>query len=111
MTHVELKTAIDAQVPVIGITAGFCFDSINVRGRKYPSECVVGVVDDFQPYARAFTHALELIDWKSQQDDRNAKLRQIVRQFVNRKEQANKLATQVEEESAWIASLEPELLH
>jgi hypothetical protein len=95
---------------VIGVLDGFSFDSTFVHGRKYPAECVTGVVDDFQPYARAFTYALELTDWKSEREDRNAKLRKIVKQFVHRDEQASCLAARIERERNWIATQEPELL-
>lgn len=108
VTHVELKTGIDAGkavIPIIGGSKEFQFDpKVDVNGRSYPEECVFGVKDDFQAYARAMSKALEFGGWKSQRFDRKASITNIVDMYLKREDTFEKLAAQIKEEREWLAT-------
>jgi len=98
-------TAIENKKPLICLGKGFNFDlKVDVNGRKYHAETVVGVAADFQCYARAIPICLEILGWATQNDNRDAALRCIVRKFVNGKEDAKKLRDTIEQERNYIAS-------
>ena len=104
VTHVEVMTAIEAKKPLICLGKGFKFTpKVDVNGRKYSAECVVGVAEDFQPYARAIPICLEVLGWANQKDNREAALRCIVRKFLNGKKDAKKLRDRIGAERKFIS--------
>jgi len=86
VTRVELLSAIAAKKAIIGVnpggTNGFDLDTKTIDP-SCPDECLAGVTDYFQPYARAITR-LTVLGWATQIDDRMSKLKQIVRQYNER---------------------------
>ena len=102
VTHTEVKYAIDMGKPVQLLSKGFDLDTkLTAPGRcGHLKECCEGVAEDFQPYARALIRALEVGVWASQGDDRQAKLRQITRKYLQRSAAATKLAAALLDEAA-----------
>jgi hypothetical protein len=93
VTHVELMTAIDAGKSVIIVrcpkdTDAFDLDSKDENGDLKEFE---DVAEDFLPYAKALINSCEIVDWASQKDDRETKVKQICQQYMARKENAKKL--------------------
>merc|ERR1711865_165560 len=101
VTRVELLTAIETGKAIIGVNAGgengFDFDTKTVDP-GCPDECVVGVAEEFRPFARSLMK-LTVLGWANQLDDRMSKVKQIVRQYLDRDAVVLKMRDAIQKEA------------
>jgi len=105
---VEIMTAVDAGKTIILVNGGnFDLDSKDSEGRVL--ELYRDVDPEFQPYARALIKVLEVGEWASNPDDRESKMKQIIKKYLNREESSHELRECLAAEKLQPAVLEDSL--